>query len=160
MTMSDKSRSVNEYCTFQQHAWYKVPSLSAALISVAFALPPHPRLQLCIPAVVHNQHCLSPFLQYIQLHETWIQMKWVVNSPAKYTWPLGGYRFSHSRSQIFALAKIAFANSGASLEASLRDNPESLRFSYASSHNASNFVNTAITGTGRNALSAARSKML
>ena len=160
MIMSGKSCSqpIDDKCTFQQHIWYKVPSLSAVLISVASALPPHPRLQSCIPAVVHNQHCLSPFLQYIQLQE--IQTKWVVNSPAKYTWALGGYRFSHSRSQIFALAKIAFANSGASLLDSLRDNPESLSCSYASSHNASNFVNTAITGTGRNALSATQLMML
>jgi hypothetical protein len=78
-------------------------------------------------------------------------MKSQVDSPATHTLSLGGYFVSHSRSQIFALAKISFARSGALIEHSLRVNPELLSCPYASSHSASNFVNTAITGTEANA---------
>ena len=85
-------------------------------------------------------------------------MKSQFDSPATHTQSLGGYWVSRSRSQIFALAKISFARSGAPFEHSLRDNPDFLSCPYASSQSASNFVNTAITGTEANAQSVIRSR--
>jgi hypothetical protein len=84
--------------------------------------------------------------------------KTIVHSQAVHTQSLGGYWVSHSRSQIFKLAKISFACSGALFEHSLRENPDLLSCPYASPQSASNFVNTAITGAEANAQSVTRSR--
>jgi hypothetical protein len=56
------------------------------------------------------------------------------------------------------LAKISFASSGALFELSFRASPDSLSCPYASSYSASNFVNTAITGAEKDAITSQQNK--